>query len=43
MKRRTFMALVSGGLLVAPLAAEGQKPELVATWSRKLTPKPFWA
>jgi hypothetical protein len=25
MERRTFMALVSGGLLAAPLAAEGQK------------------
>jgi hypothetical protein len=24
MERRTFMALVSGGLLAAPLAAEGQ-------------------
>jgi putative ABC transport system substrate-binding protein len=29
-KRRTFMALVSGGLLAAPLVAEGQKPEKMA-------------
>jgi hypothetical protein len=27
MERRTFMALVSGGFLAAPLVAEGQKPE----------------
>jgi hypothetical protein len=27
MPRRTFMALVSGGLLAAPLAAEAQKTE----------------
>jgi putative ABC transport system substrate-binding protein len=30
MKRRTFMALVSGGLLAAPLAAEAQKSEKMA-------------
>jgi putative ABC transport system substrate-binding protein len=29
MKRRTFMALVSGGLVAAPLAAEGQPPTKV--------------
>jgi putative tryptophan/tyrosine transport system substrate-binding protein len=29
MKRRTFMALVSGGLLAAPLAAEAQQPSKV--------------
>jgi putative tryptophan/tyrosine transport system substrate-binding protein len=30
MERRTFMTLVSGGLLAAPLVAEGQKPEKMA-------------
>ena len=30
LERRRFIALVSGGLLVAPLAAEGQKPEKMA-------------
>jgi putative ABC transport system substrate-binding protein len=30
MERRTFMALVSGGLLAAPLAAEAQRPERIA-------------
>ncbi len=29
MQRRTFLAMVSGGLFAAPLAAEAQQPEKI--------------
>jgi putative ABC transport system substrate-binding protein len=40
MERRTFMALVSGGLLVAPLATQAQQPAKVPRVGLLLTPSP---
>jgi putative ABC transport system substrate-binding protein len=45
MPRRTFMALVSGGLLAAPLVAEGERVPtigLLSTGTDPIKPNPVW-
>ena len=45
MPRRTFMALVSGGLLAAPLVAEGERVPtigLLSTGTDPIKPNPIW-